>query len=255
MSEQLIKRIATASFLLAILAGAVFYRPFGLLFLMAVVLALIWYEIWSVARSESRWTKSIMAGVLSLFWVFSGGAVWALMLAAVMAIASSARDGAWVLLALIGVSLGAGGMAWVLVQCFDVALWVIAVVIATDVGGYFVGRALGGPKVWVALSPNKTYAGVFGGWALVLLITAFWHPIADSLLCALALAIGFSIFAQMGDFAQSAFKRHFGVKDSSAILPGHGGVFDRFDGYCGAGVFICILLMSQAITGIGFSCA
>ena len=117
-------------------------------------------------------------------------------------------------------------------------LWMAMVVIATDVMGYFVGRTFGGPKFWPAVSPNKTWSGTVGGWAGALAIGGFfmfWVGASSFILIASLLA---SIASQIGDIAESAVKRRMGVKDSSNLLPGHGGVFDRFDGVLGATIFV-----------------
>lgn len=115
-------------------------------------------------------------------------------------------------------------------------LWVILVVMGADIGGYFAGRLIGGPKLWPRVSPKKTWAGLAGGVVLAFLIggvfswgtqgTYFEEVCAVSALAALV--------AQGGDLAESALKRRFGVKDSGRLLPGHGGVLDRLDGMMAA---------------------
>lgn len=109
--------------------------------------------------------------------------------------------------------------------------WLLGVVWATDTGALFAGRGIGGPKLAPVISPNKTWAGLAGGMlaaALVGAAFALWHgaPVA---LAALVSA-GLAVVAQGGDLAESLVKRHFGVKDSGTIIPGHGGIFDRVDG-------------------------
>lgn len=111
-------------------------------------------------------------------------------------------------------------------------VWAAASVVATDVGAYFVGRNVGGPKLAPRLSPNKTWSGLIGGIlcaAVVGVVTAFivdaaWESLA---VCSAILAL----IAQGGDLIESALKRHFNVKDASRLIPGHGGFLDRFDGY------------------------
>ena len=115
-------------------------------------------------------------------------------------------------------------------------LWVVLVVMGADIGGYFAGRAIGGPKLWPRVSPKKTWAGLGGGIVLAFLIggvfswatqgTYFQEVTAVSALAALV--------AQAGDLAESSMKRRFGVKDSGMLLPGHGGVLDRLDGLMAA---------------------
>ncbi|TYR82750.1 phosphatidate cytidylyltransferase [Priestia megaterium] len=103
---------------------------------------------------------------------------------------------------------------------------------ATDSGAYFIGRAMGKRKLWPEISPNKTIEGFFGGVACAIVVaTVFklFSEIDQSTIQLLIIGVVISLFGQMGDLVQSAFKRHYGVKDSGKILPGHGGVLDRFD--------------------------
>lgn len=118
--------------------------------------------------------------------------------------------------------------------------WVLAVVVASDSFGYFAGRLLGGPKFWPRLSPKKTWSGTVAGWvgaALVGLGFTLWAGAPGWLV---ALSPLLALAAQLGDIGESAIKRRAGVKDASALLPGHGGVLDRFDGLIGAVVFLLL---------------
>lgn len=110
------------------------------------------------------------------------------------------------------------------------AAWALSLVWATDIGAFFAGRTIGGPKLAPAISPAKTWAGLFGGMALATLLAgAMWN--AEGLPAALFVATPLlAILAQLGDLYESAIKRRAGVKDSGRILPGHGGVLDRLDG-------------------------
>jgi phosphatidate cytidylyltransferase len=111
-------------------------------------------------------------------------------------------------------------------------LWVLAVVWATDIGAYVVGRTLGGPRLAPRWSPRKTWAGLAGGAACAALAgwaTAVWLGISPASTLVL-LSAGLAIVAQFGDLAESLAKRRFGVKDSSGLIPGHGGLLDRLDG-------------------------
>lgn len=132
-----------------------------------------------------------------------------------------------------------------------VLIWLIGVVIASDVMGYFAGRVFGGPKFWPKVSPKKTWSGTVAGWAGAALLswlmsdalsaggTMNW-PIS---LVLFSVILAFS--AQMGDIVESALKRKAGIKDSSSLIPGHGGVLDRFDGMIGAAlVFFPVLFVA-----------
>lgn len=103
---------------------------------------------------------------------------------------------------------------------------------ATDSGAYFTGRKFGKRKLWPEISPNKTVEGFFGGilWAIIAaLIFDYFIDLDKHMLILIVVAIIASIFGQLGDLVESALKRHFNVKDSGKLLPGHGGILDRFD--------------------------
>lgn len=109
-------------------------------------------------------------------------------------------------------------------------LWAMALVWACDIGAYFAGRTIGGPKLAPAISPNKTWAGLGGGMVAAGLFgaaLAHWCGL-DWRLAAASPAL--AVLAQLGDLYESGLKRRAGVKDSGALLPGHGGVMDRLDG-------------------------
>jgi phosphatidate cytidylyltransferase len=103
---------------------------------------------------------------------------------------------------------------------------------ATDSGAYFIGKAFGKRKLWPEISPNKTIEGSLGGVVcavIVALLFSIFTNIDASLMQLFVITIVLSIFGQIGDLVESALKRHFNVKDSGRILPGHGGILDRFD--------------------------
>ncbi|WP_410216456.1 phosphatidate cytidylyltransferase [Paracoccus sp. (in: a-proteobacteria)] len=113
-------------------------------------------------------------------------------------------------------------------------LWLMGVIIISDTAGYFFGRMLGGPKFWPALSPKKTWSGTIAGWiGAGLLGTGLWMAGGgDVTLIWISPLVCFA--GQMGDMAESWLKRRAGVKDSSNLIPGHGGFMDRFDAVTGA---------------------
>lgn len=139
--------------------------------------------------------------------------------------------------------LGGFGMIWLRTGLgIQTILYLIAVVVATDIAGYFGGKLLGGPKFWPRISPNKTWAGTASGW-LAAALTAAGFGLYDGSLgwVLVALAVALSMAAQAGDIAESAIKRRAGVKDSSSLIPGHGGFLDRFDGMIGASLFALLI--------------
>ncbi|MCF6232218.1 MAG: phosphatidate cytidylyltransferase [Rhodobacteraceae bacterium] len=125
---------------------------------------------------------------------------------------------------------------------FDWILWLICVVVVTDVAGYFAGKALGGPKLWPRVSPKKTWSGTLAGWVGAGVVGAlFSTTLAGAGTVLILISVLMSMASQAGDIAESALKRRTGVKDSSALIPGHGGVMDRFDGMLGAALFVLLV--------------
>ena len=121
------------------------------------------------------------------------------------------------------------------IQGFAALVLVLLVVWVTDSGGYFAGRGIGGPKLWPRVSPKKTWAGAIGGFAASLAVAAGFAALnLGKMAPLLALAAFLSVISQLGDLFESAVKRRFGVKDSSQIIPGHGGLLDRLDGFVAA---------------------
>ncbi|SPF80371.1 phosphatidate cytidylyltransferase [Pseudoprimorskyibacter insulae] len=120
-------------------------------------------------------------------------------------------------------------------------LWLVLCVVATDIAGYFAGRLIGGPKLWPRVSPKKTWSGAVGGWLSAALIGLVFADLTAAGVGLAGVSIAASMASQIGDISESAIKRRAGVKDSSALIPGHGGLLDRFDGMLGAAVFIVIV--------------
>lgn len=134
-------------------------------------------------------------------------------------------------------------------------LWMFAVVWTTDVAAYFTGRRFGGPKLWPRVSPKKTWSGFFGGLlagtlsglAVALAGERFgWTPPASPVVV-LAVSAVASVASQLGDLAESAMKRRFDVKDSSRLIPGHGGVMDRLDGFWAVAALVGIALLAARL--------
>jgi phosphatidate cytidylyltransferase len=120
-------------------------------------------------------------------------------------------------------------------------LWLFAVVWGADIAAYFAGRLIGGPRLWPRVSPGKTWAGAivgaFAGAVLGLMLAAWTNRLAALFWLGLATAI----VSELGDLFESALKRRFGVKDSSGLIPGHGGLMDRLDAFTSASFFAAVV--------------
>lgn len=136
---------------------------------------------------------------------------------------------------------------------FVALMFVLLIVWVTDIGGYFAGRSIGGPKLWPRVSPKKTWAGAIGGLVLGLAVAAAFAWLGfGGMLALLMLGAVLSIVSQLGDLFESAIKRRFDVKDSSHIIPGHGGLLDRLDGFVAAIVFAALIgFMRGGLDGVG----
>ncbi|MFC4270396.1 phosphatidate cytidylyltransferase [Sneathiella chungangensis] len=130
---------------------------------------------------------------------------------------------------------------------FALTFGLFLVIWATDIGAYFSGKTIGGPKIAPSISPNKTWAGLIGGMISAMIVAwAVNHFLIGGQIAPIAvLGLGAicAILAQVGDFAESAWKRHFGIKDASNLIPGHGGVMDRLDGIFLTAPLLMVLVM------------
>jgi phosphatidate cytidylyltransferase len=239
---------------------------FALFWLVAGVATLV--EWIGITRVERRWgiLCILSAGLVALTGLYlrgdslgTGTAVGLAFGLAALLVARSNRDRVWA----TGGFLYAGVISLVptMVRDFPAIglvgiLWIFAVVWATDVAAYFTGRHFGGPKLWPSVSPKKTWSGFAGGMvagtvaglAVALLAGALGQTVplhAAIIVIASAIASGAS---QLGDLAESALKRAFDVKDSSHLIPGHGGVMDRLDGFWAVAALIGFALLGVHLT-------
>lgn len=149
-------------------------------------------------------------------------------------------------------ALATAGLAWVrATHGQGTAWWIVILVVVSDVLGYLVGRSVGGPKFWPAISPKKTWSGTVAGWvgavALGLALVAAGEAGWGALVAGPLLVFG----GQMGDIAESWLKRRAQVKDSSQLIPGHGGLMDRFDAMGGSLAAALVMGLAGLLPTIG----
>lgn len=225
----------------------------GLIALLAG--AMIWEFRAITLHGEDGDATILLAGVVggvvvAQLWSWPAGFVWlgwSLAAAAVADLTAGRRRAmGWGVAG--GLYIGAAGIGFLYLRAmephgFIAALWIFLVVAAADVGGYFAGRLIGGPKLWPRVSPNKTWAGIGGGIALAAGLGGLfsWATTGTNFLQVCALSVGAAVVSQAGDLAESALKRHFGVKDSGRLLPGHGGALDRLDGLAAAVLVVALI--------------
>ena len=131
-----------------------------------------------------------------------------------------------------------------------VMLWTLALVWATDIGAYFSGRTIGGPKLAPTFSPNKTWAGLIGGVVLTAAVSYMLHLYWGLPLYLVLLSLPLAVLAQMGDLFESWLKRKAGVKDSGTIFPGHGGVMDRLDGLIPVAPVVALVMLVNSLLAL-----
>jgi phosphatidate cytidylyltransferase len=240
-SRNLVTRVLAALVLVPLALAAVYAGSWfwlGLVVVAACGLFVEWLMIVGAASKTSVLAAGIVALVaaaacLQLGWTRASLGILATGVIVVVLLAAGQRG--WVALGLGHASSALFASVLIrLDQVFGLSalMLVLLVVWMTDIGGYFAGRAIGGPKLWARVSPKKTWAGAIGGFVLSLAVAGGFSALGmGKLLPLLLLAAALSVASQIGDLFESAVKRAFGVKDSSHIIPGHGGLLDRLDGF------------------------
>ncbi|UIY30829.1 phosphatidate cytidylyltransferase [Neorhizobium galegae] len=264
MSAELKRRIASALVLAVVVLTATWYGGLAFRIVAAAMAVLIYYEWSTITRAAERDFRANAFGWVAIFLIaidlvvdegelsvpILGGAIVTALLLVLL------RRGSWWLPGGI-LYAGLSGISLAAIRAEDQAgfvatLFIFAVVWATDILAYFVGRALKGPKLAPRISPGKTWSGAIGGTVSGVIASSALTLGVFSRLSIWTVAIAFllSVASQIGDLFESFIKRRFGVKDSSHLIPGHGGVMDRVDGL----VFACfaaflLTLVYTAMTG------
>jgi phosphatidate cytidylyltransferase len=261
-ARNLLTRVA-AALVLAPIAIAVAYAGSWWWILPGTLLAIGLFVEWLTVVGSAREKRVIAAGVVALTvaglclgFARVELALVALGLGAAATALLSSRQRGWTSGGFL--YAGAAQMASVVVRLdsatgFVALVFVMLIVWVTDIGGYFAGRGIGGAKLWPRVSPNKTWAGAIGGFGASLVIALGFAALdLGQAWPLLMLAAVLSVVAQLGDLFESAVKRRFGVKDSSHIIPGHGGLMDRLDGFVAAIVLASIFgLLRGGVDGVG----
>jgi phosphatidate cytidylyltransferase len=261
-SRNLMMRVA-AALILAPVAVAVAWLGGWLWTTLVTVAAIGLYVEWLMIVGVARETRVVTSGSVALAisgLCLAAGRIDASLLALALGLAAvallSPERRSWIAAGFFYAA--AAQIASVLVRLdqtygFVALMLVLLVVWVTDIGGYFAGRGIGGPKLWPRVSPKKTWAGAIGGFAASLVIATGFAALglgkAGPLLL---LGAVLSLASQLGDLFESAVKRRFGVKDSSHIIPGHGGLLDRLDGFVAAVAVAAIFgLLRGGVDGVG----
>ncbi|SDC03346.1 phosphatidate cytidylyltransferase [Bradyrhizobium brasilense] len=218
-----------------------------------------WLGVTGLGRELRVVVPGVVALLLAGLCLMAGRIDAALIVLAAGAVVVALTSGARRNWAIAGLLYAAGAeIASVLLRLdtakgFAALMFVLLIVWVTDIGGYFAGRSIGGPKLWVRVSPKKTWAGAVGGFGASLLVAAGFAAFEiGSTGPLLMLGAVLSVVSQLGDLFESAVKRRFGVKDSSHIIPGHGGLLDRLDGFVAAVIVAAIFgFLRGGADGVG----
>ncbi|HIJ63838.1 MAG TPA: phosphatidate cytidylyltransferase [Rhodospirillaceae bacterium] len=235
---MLLPRILSALVLAPLALAAVWFGAASFAVLAAVagvVAAWEWTRLCLGRFGPGGWVLALMTVVVTILGphfplAAVAGFLWAAVTAPLVQ-RSAGRSPLWMAGGAFYIGLPLLALVWVRELDRATLLWLLLIIWSTDIGAYIAGRLIGGPKLMPRVSPKKTWAGLVGGVASAGLVGA---AVADYLLvnpwplAAVSMALG--VVAQGGDLAESWVKRYFGVKDSSGIIPGHGGVLDRLDG-------------------------
>lgn len=246
-SSDLLPRILSGLVLIPAALAALYFGGLiwsGLIGLCLVALAFEWSAM-VLGKTESRVHQGILLIVLlAAFGIavfmkpvfgMSVGAAFGIAYM-VMGLVKASRGLFWLGFGAGYLALGAISLHWLRIQVVPsgliLVLFLLVVVWATDIGAYFAGRAIGGPKIFPSVSPNKTWSGSIGGIIIAAGLAICFKPAfgLQGAYFGLAIAaIGLSCVSQAGDALESALKRKFEIKDTGTIIPGHGGVLDRLD--------------------------
>lgn len=256
-SRELLLRIASAVVLAPLVLAAVWYG--GVVFPCMIALAAVLMQAEWIRISETGGLKAlewvrlvvlviVVALAVQGFW--AQGLLLLLVLAVVASVIGHPRDGVrlWPALGTLYIGIPCLAVLWLRDKPDigrDLVLALLAVVWATDIGAYFTGRLVGGPKLAPSMSPNKTWSGAVGGLVAAVaagVAVALWSG-RLGLVPAVALSVGTAIAAEIGDLIESVLKRRFTVKDTGSLIPGHGGFMDRLDSLLLAAPVVAVVVL------------
>ena len=236
-----------------VILGGVWFQMM-VVFVTAVMVWELWMMIAEDKPTEGMLLAALLASVMSGQLLEESGAFYILFL--VVPILGAWRvkhERMFFFLAALGVQIAGYGLVHFRNDYgFTWILWLMCVVIATDVFGYLAGRTFGGPKFWPKVSPKKTWSGTSAGWVAAGVVGFLFTLFTNASWSIIFISMILSFASQMGDIAESAFKRRMGVKDSSTLIPGHGGLFDRFDALLGAALFLLLIDALFNVPGVQF---
>lgn len=249
LRQRLVSGVAMAvAGLVAVSLGGVWFQMLTV-FVTAVMIWELWTMIRPEAPTEGMLLAALVASILSGLLTAPGVTLLPLiLLPAVAGVLILQRERLTFFGFAVGIMIAGFGLV-TFRETYGVLwiFWLVLVVVITDIAGYFAGRMIGGPKFWPRLSPKKTWSGTVAGWLGAAVLGAVFLTFTNAGRDLIWISVVVSFASQMGDITESALKRRMGVKDSSALIPGHGGLFDRFDGLLGAAL---VMLLAALIVDV-----
>jgi phosphatidate cytidylyltransferase len=256
--DDLTVRLISSAAMVAIGAVGVILGGVWFQMLVVFVTAVLVWELWMMIRPSAPTKGMLLAALVAS--VMSGqlaeGTLLGMLLFLVVPIIGASQLKTEIktfFVFALGIQLAGWGLVHFRADYgFTWLLWLMSVVIVTDIFGYFAGKTFGGPKFWPRISPKKTWIGTAAGWIGAALVGFIFTLVTDAGLWIILISMVLSFAGQMGDIAESALKRRMGVKDSSTLIPGHGGLFDRFDALLGASLFLIVVADIVDVPGVVF---
>ena len=237
----------------AVIMGGVWFQM-----LAVFVTAVMVWELWMMIRNDEPTKGMLLAALVAsvLSGQIADGRLVGLLLFFVVPVIGATqlkKERVTFFIFALGIQIAGWGLVHFRMDYgFIWLLWLMLVVITTDIFGYFAGRSFGGPKFWPKISPKKTWSGTVAGWIGAALVGYIFTLFTNAGPWIVVISMVLSFAGQMGDIAESALKRRMGVKDSSTLIPGHGGLFDRFDALLGAALFMFLVATVFNVPGVAF---
>ncbi|MBE0414073.1 phosphatidate cytidylyltransferase [Yoonia sp.] len=254
--DDLTLRLVSSAAMTVVGAAGVILGGVWFQMLVVFVTAVMIWELWMMIRPDEPTKGMLLAALVAsiMSGEMANGSHWGLVLFLVVPLigASQLKTERKTFFAFaLGIQIAGWGLVHFRMDYgFVWLIWLMLVVIVTDIFGYFAGKMLGGPKFWPTISPKKTWSGTIAGWIGAALIGICFMLFTNSGPWIVVFSVILSFAGQMGDIAESALKRRMGVKDSSTLIPGHGGLFDRFDALLGAALFLLLMADVFKLPGV-----
>ena len=249
--NSFIKRLLTTLVLVPVVIGCVL-GGYPWIYLLALTAAVLLSWEWADMVPNKRpavyaltyFFVLVAAMIMDSLWAV--GVVMALALAVAFVKSKGEENRKLLMLGVPYITIGIGAIVAIYATYgAQLVLWFMFLVWAADIGGFLFGSTLKGPKLAPKISPKKTWSGFWGGMILAVGVSyavCFYYNAGPYIHYYAALAAVIAAFAQIGDLVESSIKRHLGIKDSSNLIPGHGGIFDRIDGLIFSAPFAYLLL-------------